>query len=245
MNVGEDKGKTVCDLIADVKPNTMVELGGYVGYSTILFGEAMRKAGGTRYFSLEKSPEFAAVVMSLVDLAGLRDVVKVVTGGSDMSLKRLHAEGTLDHIDLMFLDHYKPAYITDLKICEELKLIRPGSVLAADNVVKPGNPPYLKYVRSSPQEKREALESNPLLKNDNSNKSSSEWQDASTLHTPGRGKPNLIYESRFIKGWEPSGVPVRLCENSNLYQLMDSGRFRDLTLCWRGHSLREDTISYP
>lgn len=160
MNVGEDKGKTVSELIAEVKPQVMVELGGYVGYSCVLFGDALRKAGGKRYVSLERSPEFAAVIMSLVDLAGLSDIVKVVTGASDVSLKRLHSEGALDQIDLMFLDHYKPAYTTDLKLCEELKLIRPGSVLAADNVVKPGNPPYLKYVRSTPQEKREAAQAN-------------------------------------------------------------------------------------
>ena len=33
MNVGDDKGKIVADLIAEQKPEVMVELGGYVGYS--------------------------------------------------------------------------------------------------------------------------------------------------------------------------------------------------------------------
>ncbi len=32
MNVGTDKGKIVTDLIAERKPQVMVELGGYVGY---------------------------------------------------------------------------------------------------------------------------------------------------------------------------------------------------------------------
>ena len=32
MNVGDDKGRIVTDLIADRKPQVMVELGGYVGY---------------------------------------------------------------------------------------------------------------------------------------------------------------------------------------------------------------------
>ena len=31
MNVGDDKGKIVADLIAEHKPQVMVELGGYVG----------------------------------------------------------------------------------------------------------------------------------------------------------------------------------------------------------------------
>ena len=114
----------------------------------------MRKAGGKRYWSLERDPVFGAVIQSLVSLAGLSDVIKVEIGSSDASIKRLHDRGVLKHIDLMFLDHYKPAYKTDLKLCEELKLVTPGSVLAADNVIKPGNPPYLEYVRSSVEEKR-------------------------------------------------------------------------------------------
>lgn len=131
-----------------------VELGGYVGYSAILFGSAVRKAGGSKYFCLERNPEFGAVIASLVHLAGLSDVVQVEIGSSDASLARLHSSGTLKKVDMMFLDHYKPAYTTDLKLCEELGLVGEGTVLAADNVIKPGNPPYLEYVRSSVQEKR-------------------------------------------------------------------------------------------
>ncbi|KAL8759209.1 MAG: hypothetical protein Q9184_003703, partial [Pyrenodesmia sp. 2 TL-2023] len=143
MNVGDDKGRIVANLVAEVKPQVMVELGGYVGYSALLFGDAVRKAGGKRYYSLERNPEFAAVIMSLVDLAGLSDIVKVVVGSSAESIKRLYAQGKLKHIDLMFLDHWKPAYTPDLKLCEHLKLVTPGTVLAADNVIHPGNPPYL------------------------------------------------------------------------------------------------------
>ena len=107
MNVGEDKGKTVTDLITRLKPTRMVELGGYVGYSAVLFGDAFRKAGGRQYFSLERNPEFAAVTASLVDLAGLSDIVKVLVGTGEASIRRLHKDGSLNHIDLLFLDHYK------------------------------------------------------------------------------------------------------------------------------------------
>lgn len=133
MNIGEYKSKTVVDLIKEVKPEIMVELGAYVGYSAVAFGAAMKEAGGKKYYSIEFSPEFAAVTASLVDLAGLSDLVKVVVGDSSESLRRLHADGTLTKIDLLFLDHIKPAYVRDLKLCEELHLVVPGSVLAADN----------------------------------------------------------------------------------------------------------------
>ncbi|RAL07777.1 uncharacterized protein BO97DRAFT_438079 [Aspergillus homomorphus CBS 101889] len=208
MNVGEDKGRIVCDLIAEVKPKIMVELGGYVGYSCLLFGNAVRKAGGHRYYSLEMNPEFAAVIMSLVDLAGLSDIVKVIVGSSDASVARLHTQGLLKHIDLMFLDHYKPAYTTDLKLCEELKLITPGSVLAADNVIKPGNPPYLEYVRSSVEEKRKKLgetaksEGIPGVTVDQYKKRYSEMK-----FNQSPGNPNLVYESQLVHSFEPTGVP--------------------------------------
>lgn len=133
MNIGEYKSGIVTDLIKNVKPQVMVELGGYCGYSAIAFGAALRDAGGKHYYSLEYNPEFGAVISSLVDLAGLHEVVKVEIGGSSSSLRRLYADGTLKKIDLMFLDHVKPLYTPDLKLCEELGLIGPGSVLAADN----------------------------------------------------------------------------------------------------------------
>ena len=221
MNVGENKGKIVTDLIADVRPETMVELGGYVGYSALLFGDAVRKAGGKRYLSLERNPEFAAIVMSFVDLAGLSDVVKVIVGKSGDSLARLHANGTLERIDLMFLDHFKPAYLADLKLCESLGLVAPGSVLAADNVIKPGNPPYLEYVRSSVQEKRQRFEENHEENIDGSsfaagyhsrkekvNQVDVNGHVGNTSEVSSKGNPNLRYETRLVNSFEPTGVPV-------------------------------------
>ena len=214
MNVGEDKGRIVTDLIAEVKPQTMVELGGYVGYSALLFGDAVRRAGGKRYFSLERNPEFAAVIMSLIDLAGLSDVVKVVVGPSADSIKRLHTNGVLQHIDMMFLDHYKPAYIADLKLCEHLGLVTPGSVLAADNVISPGNPPYLEYVRSSVVQKRERYERGDVSKEATSefaNRTKNQYasrEGQERLGTEIKGNPNLQYESRLANSFEPTGDPV-------------------------------------
>lgn len=222
MNVGESKGKIVADLIAEVKPQVMVELGGYVGYSCILFGDAVRRAGGQRYFSLERNPEFAAVIASLVDLAGLSDIVKVIVGSSEASIKRLHASKTLRRIDLMFLDHYKPAYTTDLKLCEELGLISPGTVLAADNVITPGNPPYLEYVRSSVAEKRSASEDGKPVDGVDARfkeRTANQYlkrEGAAKLDNSVKGNPNLVYESKLVDSFEPSGEAVSLPERRRL-----------------------------
>lgn len=218
MNVGEAKGRIVTDLIAEVKPKTMVELGGYIGYSALLFGDAVRKAGGHKYFSFERNPEFAAVIMSLVDLAGLSDIVKVVVGSSAEGIKRLQQSGNLKHIDLMFLDHYKPAYTTDLKLCEHLKLITPGSVLAADNVISPGNPPYLEYVRNDVETKREKYEKGEINGDDDAarfpDRSKNQYQKREgeeKFSTEVKGNPNLVYESKLVDSFEPTGEPVGHC----------------------------------
>jgi len=189
-------------------------LGGYIGYSTILFGNAVKKAGGKQYLSFERSPEFGAVIMALIRLAGLDDVVKVEVGSSDASIMRTYRAGVLKHIDMMFLDHYKPAYTTDLKLCEELKLVTPGSVMAADNVITPGNPPYLEYVRSSVEEKRNVAQQ----ANGDSGKADSRFADKTagqyakrqgeeTLNMS-KGNPNLVYKSELVHSFEPTGVPV-------------------------------------
>jgi catechol O-methyltransferase len=149
--------------------------------------------------------------MSLVDLAGLTDLVKVVIGSSDEGIARLAASGQLKHVDLMFLDHYKPAYTTDLKLCEELGLITKGSVLAADNVIKPGNPPYLKYVRSSVEEKvKEAGEGGQtnLSGIAETNVKMYEKRYGKAKFSESKGNPNLKYESKLVNSFEPTGVPV-------------------------------------
>ncbi|KAL3471265.1 S-adenosyl-L-methionine-dependent methyltransferase [Aspergillus californicus] len=163
MTVGPEKGAIVLDLIASGKPETMIELGCYVGYSAILFGDAVRRAGGKRYYSLELNPEFAAIANQLVDLAGLRGFVHILVGRSDVLLHQLHSSGDVKQVELLFIDHYKPAYTTDLKLCEQLGLIVPNfSVIAADNVIYPGNPPYLEYVRSSVEAKRAEAAKGPV-----------------------------------------------------------------------------------
>lgn len=171
----------------------MVELGGYVGYSTILFASHLRAVSTAppRYFCLELNPVFGAMIMALVDLAGLTEVVTVAIGPSDVSLKRLHAEGVLAKIDMLFLDHYKPAYVCDLKLCESLGLVAAGSVLVADNVIKPGNPPYLEYVRASVEEKKVKKEALGV-----------------GLGDEAMGDPLLRYKSRMVESFEPTGIPV-------------------------------------
>lgn len=216
ITVGAPKGKIVTDLIKEIKPKTMIELGCYIGYSAILFGEAVRRNGGERYLSLELNPEFAAIANKLIELAGLREFVQIIIGRSDTSLDKLHKSGQLKKIELMFIDHYKPAYTTDLKLCEHLGIIQPGSVLAADNVIYPGNPPYLAYVRSTVEQKRAAARNGPVQgyniegMRDRAVQSYMPRDDVPVFEVV--GNPNLVYKSELH---QPEGLQVSHSRHAN------------------------------
>ncbi|KAF2429887.1 S-adenosyl-L-methionine-dependent methyltransferase [Tothia fuscella] len=169
MNIGRDKGRIIGDLIREIRPRVMVELGGYVGYSTILLAHLHRQCGGSHYYTLEQSPEFAAVLLSLVDLAGLSSFVTVLVGEASRTLQRLQANGTLSSIDLLFLDHNPEAHLPDLKLCESLNLVNDSNVVIANNGMAiqhreywgggraRRDDGYTKYIRGSVEWRREAF----------------------------------------------------------------------------------------
>ncbi|KAF5685932.1 hypothetical protein FDENT_6005 [Fusarium denticulatum] len=155
INIGPDKAEKIAALIAETKPRIFVELGGYVGYSALFLGNALRNAqkdnhdatNNVVYWSLEADPVFAGIIMNIVDLAGLSDVVKVITGNAADSLTRLKEEGKLETVDMLFLDHVEDLYVTDLQVAESLELLKKGSHIVADNVLRPGAPEYKQYVK--------------------------------------------------------------------------------------------------
>ncbi|KAL3432146.1 S-adenosyl-L-methionine-dependent methyltransferase [Aspergillus tetrazonus] len=209
MTVGQEKGPIVTDLIDKHKPKKMIELGCYIGYSAILFGDAVRRNGGTRYYSLELNPEFAAIANMLIELAGLRDFVRVLVGRSDVLLNQLFKSGEVEHVELLFIDHYKPAYTLDLKLCEQLGKIVPGvSIIAADNVIRPGNPPYLDYVRSSVEKKCKEAAKGPSKAYTTDGFEEITVRSFMGLNSVPEfeivGDPNLVYESELK---QPEGCP--------------------------------------
>ena len=58
-----------------------------------------RQGGSRECFGLEMNPGFAAVIMSLVDLASLSESVKIAVGPSANPVKKLHTSGALTQVD--------------------------------------------------------------------------------------------------------------------------------------------------
>ncbi|KAJ5159909.1 S-adenosyl-L-methionine-dependent methyltransferase [Penicillium canariense] len=180
INIGPEKAGKLAVLVREHQPRVLVELGGYVGYSAILFGSILKEIWGenpddaeledadedsaaagkgkrkekAKLYSIEIDPLIASIAMNLVSLAGLQDLVEVVVGASAHTLRRFHEEGTLGDggIDLLFMDHDEALYEADVKLAEKFCFLeKEGALVIADNVVRPGAPGYRGYMRKNPR----------------------------------------------------------------------------------------------
>uniref|UniRef100_A0A3Q3JNB1 catechol O-methyltransferase n=1 Tax=Monopterus albus TaxID=43700 RepID=A0A3Q3JNB1_MONAL len=155
MNVGNEKGCILDSVVSEVNPATVLELGTYCGYSTVRIASLLPPYA--KFITLEFNPDFAAVARQVIAWAGLEDKVKIkpclVEGASSDWIPKIKEQFGIKTFDLVFLDHWKEHYLSDTKLMEECGLLRKGSVLLADNVICPGAPDYVEYVRSSPRYK--------------------------------------------------------------------------------------------
>ncbi|KAK9311852.1 S-adenosyl-L-methionine-dependent methyltransferase [Lipomyces starkeyi] len=160
ITVGPAKRDYIVSVLARAPPGPKVflEFGAYVGYSAVSLGAALRELNqgyNVKYLTFEVNPMNAAITSSFVELAGLKDVIDVHVGPAAESVRRLFEEGSLTEqsVDFMLLDHWKNFYVADLQMCEELGLLRKGSIVVADNILIPGAPEYLAYIKQGRAEK--------------------------------------------------------------------------------------------
>ncbi|XP_024240889.1 catechol O-methyltransferase A [Oncorhynchus tshawytscha] len=149
MNVGDEKGAILDSVVCEVSPSTALELGTYCGYSTVRIARLLPP--GTKLITLEFNPDYAAVARQIIEYSGLQDKICLVEGASGDLIPKMQELFGIKTFDFVFLDHWKDRYLPDIKLLEECQLLRKGSILLADNVICPGTPDYLEYVRNSPR----------------------------------------------------------------------------------------------
>lgn len=131
--VSPSQGKLLALLVQALGARRVLELGTLGGYSTIWMGRALPPGGHLR--SLELDPRHAAVATANLAGAGLADVVTVQVGPASDSLRQLARHGEAPY-DLVFIDADKEGYPEYLELV--LPLVRTGSLIIADNVVRGG-----------------------------------------------------------------------------------------------------------
>uniref|UniRef100_A0A8C5M8J9 Catechol O-methyltransferase n=1 Tax=Leptobrachium leishanense TaxID=445787 RepID=A0A8C5M8J9_9ANUR len=146
MNVGNEKGLILDKIVKETNPSVLVELGTYCGYSAVRIGRLLKP--DARFFTLEVNPKFADVARQMLEFAGLKDKVQILEGATYDIIPQLKKKYEVDTLDFVFVDHWKDQYKPDTLLLENCNLLRKGSVILADNVIVPGAPDFLKYVRT-------------------------------------------------------------------------------------------------
>ncbi|KAM9799158.1 catechol O-methyltransferase B [Syngnathus typhle] len=157
MNVGNEKGCILDSVVSEANPSCVLELGTYCGYSAVRIASLLPPHA--KFITLEFNPDYAAIARQVIAWAGVGDKVQLVEGDSGEWIPKLKAHFGVKTFDLVFLDHWKNRYLLDTKLMEECGLLKKGSILLADNVICPGTPDYLEYVRHSPQYKSQYFKS--------------------------------------------------------------------------------------
>lgn len=154
MNIGPVKGKILDDAVLNMgnSPKIVVELGSYLGYSTLRLAHLLNKtAPDAVLYSVDPNPLGHAIKTTLLERSDLQGPkVKNELGYSDDTLKKIAARN--EKIDVLFLDHVKDLYVDDTILAIKLGLLNPGlSLVVADNALDPATSKYRKWMLENTQ----------------------------------------------------------------------------------------------
>lgn len=112
-----------------IRPAAVLEIGTYLGYSTICLAEGL--APGGRVVSLDINEETNAVAQSFIDKTHYADRIQLRLGEAAFIMP--HLQGPFD---LVFIDADKPNYSNYYNLVFDK--VRPGGFIIADNVLWSG-----------------------------------------------------------------------------------------------------------
>jgi catechol O-methyltransferase len=124
MHVGDEKGAVLDAAVRSVTGHNCLELGTYCGYSALRIGRLLPEAG--RLVSVDRRVQ--PLARRLLAQCQMEKKVELKEGEVTEVLKHLTTP-----FDLVFMDHGKQQYISDLQLLETLNLI-PTAVIVIDNV---------------------------------------------------------------------------------------------------------------
>jgi catechol O-methyltransferase len=127
MNVGPEKGKILKKYLIKYSPQSILEFGSFIGYSAILI--AMNTDSKAYLYSVDPDKNSIAISKQMLNFSGLINKVSFVNLTAEEAIQTFK-----DPFDFVFVDHVKKRYFSDLILLEKSKLLRPGSVVFADNV---------------------------------------------------------------------------------------------------------------
>ncbi len=134
MQIGADQGVLLAFLVRLIGAQNAIEVGTFTGYSALAVASAL-PAGG-RLVCCDVSDEWTAIARRYWAEAGVADRIELHLRPAQETLAELLQRNGAGAFDFAFIDADKTAYDGYYEAC--LALLRPGGLIAIDNVLWSG-----------------------------------------------------------------------------------------------------------
>jgi len=131
MQISPEQGQFMALLAKLIGVKRAIEVGVFTGYSSLSLAMAMPADG--ELIVCDMNEEWTSMARRYWEKAGVADKVKLKIAPALKTLKALLADGQAGKFDFAFIDADKTNYKNYYECC--LELIRPGGVIAIDNVL--------------------------------------------------------------------------------------------------------------
>lgn len=129
MLSGHLQGQTLRMFSLMMRPQRILEIGTYTGYSAICLAEGLSEGG--RLFTIDINEELHSMVLRYVEKAGMADRITAIVGNAREVIPTLNGP-----FDLVFIDADKENYATYFDLV--IDRMTAGGFIIADNVLWSG-----------------------------------------------------------------------------------------------------------
>ena len=129
MLSGHLQGKILEMLSKMIRPEKILELGTYTGYSAICLAKGLQENG--KLYTIEINDELEDIITKYIDKANLTEKIKLHFGDARSIIPEIN-----EQFDLVFIDADKREYLEYYNLVFDF--VRPGGFILADNVLWSG-----------------------------------------------------------------------------------------------------------
>ncbi|NJL62281.1 MAG: SAM-dependent methyltransferase [Methylacidiphilales bacterium] len=134
MQIAPEQGQFMSLLVQLIGAKKTLEIGVFTGYSSLVTALALPADG--KIVACDVSDEYTQIARRYWQEAGIAHKIDLHIAPAGETLDKLIAEGETETFDFAFIDADKSGYDEYYEYC--LKLVRPGGLIAIDNVLWSG-----------------------------------------------------------------------------------------------------------
>jgi predicted O-methyltransferase YrrM len=135
MQISPEQGQFMGLLVKLLKAKKTLDIGVFTGYSSLVIALALPEDG--KVIACDRDPESTAIARRYWQAAGVEPKIDLRLAPALETLEQLIAEGEAGSVDFAFIDADKRNYSNYYE--RALTLLRPGGVVAIDNVLWSGS----------------------------------------------------------------------------------------------------------